>query len=47
MPQPGSPENEEDSEMKRTLMLIAFAVLIITLSISTPNLAAQAACTEI
>jgi CubicO group peptidase (beta-lactamase class C family) len=28
--------------MKRTLMLIAFAVLIVTLSISTPNLAAQA-----
>jgi hypothetical protein len=46
MPQPGSPENEEDSEMKRTLMLIAFAVLIITLSISTPNLAAQASHPE-
>ena len=29
--------------MKRTLMLIAFSVLIVTLSISTPNLAAQAA----
>ncbi len=27
--------------MKRTLMLIAFAVLIVTLSISTPNVAAQ------
>jgi CubicO group peptidase (beta-lactamase class C family) len=32
--------------MKRTLMLIAFAVLIVTLSISTPNLAAQAAQPE-
>jgi hypothetical protein len=32
--------------MKLTLMLIAFAVLIITLSISTPNLAAQASQPE-
>jgi CubicO group peptidase (beta-lactamase class C family) len=32
--------------MKRTLMLIAFAVLIVTVSISTPNLAAQAAQPE-
>jgi CubicO group peptidase (beta-lactamase class C family) len=32
--------------MKRTLMLIAFAVLIVTLSISTPNLTAQAAQPE-
>jgi hypothetical protein len=46
MPEPGSPENEEDFEMKRTLMLIAFAVLIVTLSISTPNLAAQASQPE-
>lgn len=32
--------------MKRTPMLIAFAVLIITLSLSTPNLVAQAAQPE-